>query len=319
MGYTSYTPTAASTLRVRNLDRISGAAPSFAYTADVQAGRVEAKVHERLDPRGVTRESRDSDAHPASVPVAVFFDVTGSMGHVPRTFQQRLPGLMALLTNEGYLADPQVLFGAIGDAVSDQGPVQVGQFESSIEMDDDLERIWLEGHGGGTTRESYELAHYFAARHVLSDAWERRQRKGYLFTMGDESFYPTIERSRVAHIFGDRLQEPLSTPAVVAEARQRWHVFHLHVQEGSYRDNAEILADWRGLLGPEHVILLPHAATVAEVIGLTVGLVEGTVTLEGSRAHLAQLGLDAEAIAGIAGALEAVPARAIALRDEATA
>ena len=37
--------------------------------------------------------------------------------------------------------------------------------------------------------ESYELALYFAAYKTSCDAWEKRQKKGYLFTLGDERFY----------------------------------------------------------------------------------------------------------------------------------
>src|SRR5690349_19658611 len=74
-------------------------------------------VHPRLDPRGVaTRESRDSDEHPDSLAIAVLFDVTGSMRGVPRTLQSKLPKLLGLLLRKGYATDPQILFGAIGDA-----------------------------------------------------------------------------------------------------------------------------------------------------------------------------------------------------------
>ena len=72
-------------------------------------------VHSALDPKGVgKRESRDSDEHPDSVAIAVMFDVTGSMGSVPRVLQQKLPQLLGLLLRKGYVKDPQILFGAIG-------------------------------------------------------------------------------------------------------------------------------------------------------------------------------------------------------------
>ena len=38
------------------------------------------RVHEKMNPRGASRESRDSEAHPESRAVGVLFDVTGSMG-----------------------------------------------------------------------------------------------------------------------------------------------------------------------------------------------------------------------------------------------
>lgn len=104
-----------------------------------------------MAPLGVTRESRDSAEHPNSLAIGVMFDVTGSMGSVPRTLQTKLGRLMRLLVEKGYVAHPQVLFGAIGDADSDRVPLQVGQFESGApgDQDDDLGKIYLEGGGGG--------------------------------------------------------------------------------------------------------------------------------------------------------------------------
>ena len=68
----------------------------------------------------------------------------------------------------GTPSDPQIMFGAIGDATCDRVPLQVGQFESDNRMDDDLGRIVLEGGGGGQMTESYELAMYFMARHTAT-------------------------------------------------------------------------------------------------------------------------------------------------------
>ena len=132
-------------------------------------------VHPSLDPNGVTvRESRDCDEHPRSLAIAVLFDVTGSMLEVPRQLQQKLPQLLGLVLRKGYADDPQILFGAIGDATCDRAPLQVGQFESDNRMDDDLSRILLEGGGGGQKTESYELAMYFMARHTATDCYAMR-------------------------------------------------------------------------------------------------------------------------------------------------
>ena len=114
------------------------AATARARSATATAAR--APVHPALDPFDVHgRESRDSDEHPQSLAIAVLFDVTGSMGGVPRTLQKKLPQLLGLLLRKGYATDPQIMFGAIGDATCDRAPLQVGQFESDNRMDDDLE------------------------------------------------------------------------------------------------------------------------------------------------------------------------------------
>ena len=105
---------------------------------------------------------------------------------------------MGLLLRKGYLAHPQILIGGIGDATCDRAPLQVGQFESGIEIDEDLAKLWLEGGGGGQQTESYELAMYFMARHTSIDCLEKRGQRGYLFLIGDEMPYPKVKRKEVA-------------------------------------------------------------------------------------------------------------------------
>src|SRR4051794_2395976 len=98
------------------LRRASGR-DAFEHDEDVRRGRAARGVHQKMNPLGVTaRESRDSDAHPASHAVAVLFDVTGSMQTVPRVLQENLPRLMGLLIRKGYLEHPHLLMGAVGDA-----------------------------------------------------------------------------------------------------------------------------------------------------------------------------------------------------------
>ena len=171
---------------------------AFDYSDSMhRAGRSTWRVHDTLNPWKVkARESRDSDEHPDSTAIAVMFDVTGSMGSIPVTLQKKLPELLGLLLRKGYVPDPQILFGAIGDATCDRVPLQVGQFESDNRMDDNLENIFLEGGGGGQRTESYELAMYFIARHTDIDCWNKHGRKGYLFIIGDEMAYAAGQPAR---------------------------------------------------------------------------------------------------------------------------
>ena len=85
----------------------------------------------------------------------------------------------------GYVADPQIMIGAIGDDQFDDVPLQVGQFESDNRIDDQLRDIFLEGGGGGDKREGYALAAYFLNTRAQTDAWDKRGRKGYVFFIGD--------------------------------------------------------------------------------------------------------------------------------------
>jgi hypothetical protein len=262
-------------------------------------------VHDALNPFGVTvRESRDTDEHPRSLAIAVLFDVTGSMQGVPRVLQTKLPGLLGLLlrkgsahSSRGYVADPHIMFGAIGDATCDRAPLQIGQFESDNRMDEDLGRILLEGGGGGQQTESYELAMYFMARHTSIDCFEKRGRRGYLFLIGDELAYPRVKRSEVKKIIGDDLAEDITTEAIVAELKRRYHVYYILPAGSSYVGDATVLSYWRGLLG-QNMIELDDLDAVCETIALTVGLEEGAIDLDHGLHDLADVGSTAGATVG---------------------
>ncbi|MEH1098609.1 hypothetical protein [Micromonospora sp. CPCC 205561] len=236
-------------------------------------------VHPALDPRGAVRESRDSDEHPRSTPVSVLFDVTGSMGHVPRVLQTKLPQLLGLLQRQGYARDPQIMFGAIGDATCDRVPLQVGQFESDNRMDDDLGRIVLEGGGGGQMTESYELAMYFMARHTVTDSWEKRGRRGYLFIIGDELAYPAVKAREVARLIGGGPREDVPLRHIVDEVTRRWDTYYLLPAGSHYSGNAKVLDFWRGLLG-QNAVVLDDLDAVCETIALTIGLGEQAIDLD---------------------------------------
>lgn len=238
----------------------------FAYSDDLKKqGISQWQVNPALNPRGVSRESRDSAIHPESLAIMVIFDITGSMLVVPQILQQNLPKLMATLLGKG-VAHPQVLFGAVGDAYTDKVPLQIGQFESGVEMDADVRNIFLEGRGGGQMHESYQLPIYFAARHTSIDCWEKRGKKGYLFIIGDEKMYDQVEAAQIADIIGDKLSENISTKAILAEAKGKYHIFYLIPTATSYAADPAIRSSWRAWLGDDNVRQLDKTENIAEFI-----------------------------------------------------
>lgn len=295
--------------------RAATGAPAFAYSARLSSSTLRSawKAHPRLDPKGVTlRESRDSAEHPESRAVTVLFDVTGSMHTIPQELQQKLPELLGLLLRKGYLEQPQIMFGAIGDATCDAVPLQIGQWESDNRMDQDLEHIVLEGGGGGQTTESYELALYFMARHTVMDCFEKRGEKGFLFLIGDEMAYPRVKRDEINHILGgaDRLQQDIPIAQIVAELRQRFHLYYLLPTGASHGGDRQILDFWRTLLG-QNVIELGDASAVCETIALLIGLHEG-VDLATGAADLKDFGADNHTVRTVSTALAPIAASAAA-------
>lgn len=241
-------------------------------TAQVFTSR---SIDKDMSPRGVQfRESRDSDAHPESLAIGVFLDETGSMGSIPDILvRHKLGELMNTLIAHG-VPDAQVLFGGIGDHYADHSPLQVGQFESGTdELNQWLTKIFLEG-GGGQSMESYALAWLFFARHTSIDCFEKRNQKGFLFTIGDEGVHKALERDFLTDLLGYAFYEDIPAEQLLAEAQRMYHVFHLHVTETSTGSSRGIADGWRKLL-QERLILVEDYNNIAEIIASTVAVVMG--------------------------------------------
>ena len=254
---------------------------AFSHDDDIRRGRTTAAAHDILSPKGITvRESRDSDAHPNSVAIAIFFDVTGSMGRAPRTFKTKMCGLMNTLLEKNYCVDPQILVGAVGDWHSDRVPLQIGQFESGNEIDEQLGLVYLEGNGGGQRHESYQNALYFLANKTSMDCWEKRGKKGYAFILGDELPYGGSTPKEIESIFGDKIGETVNTPDLIRQVQEKFHLFYLIPGGTSYCNDPSLRAAWESLIGKENVIDLNDPDLVCETIGGTVGMFENAITLD---------------------------------------
>ena len=265
---------------------------AFAYDADIRAGKTASKVHDKLNPHGVKwRESRDSAEHPESQAVAVLFDVTGSMGDVPRILQQNLPKLMGLLIRKGYLEHPHILVGGIGDATCDRAPLQIGQFEAGIEIENDLTNLFIEEGGGGQKTESYELAMYFMLNHTAMDCLEKRGKRGYLFIIGDEMPYKSVDPAEVVKIIGEKLQSPLSTVQVAKDLREKFDVFYILPKMTSYYYDPEVYGVWSKLFG-QHALKLEDPAAICECIASAIGVAEGKTDAESIEDDLKEVGTD---------------------------
>lgn len=290
--------------RDREDDRVRTGKSAFDYDVRLKADPRATKIaHPKMSPHRATRESRDSAAHPESVAIGVVFDVTGSMGSIPVQLQKKLPQLMGLLLRKGYVKDPQILFGAVGDYFADSVPLQIGQFESGIEMDDDLGRLFLEGGGGGSFEESYQNALYFFARHTSIDCFEKRGKKGYLFLIGDEMPYACATRKEIERLTGDSIARDLSVEDIIREAREKYHVFFVIPRGASHGADPKLRKRWSSLLGEQNVIMLDDPDGVCEAIGVAIGLVEGTANVDAIADDLADFGTKTKTASAVATAL----------------
>jgi len=241
------------------------------------------EIHESMEPsKALLREARDSGLHPNSVPIIVGLDVTGSMGYIPHQLvKDGLPNMVEAMVQKG-VKSPAILFLGIGDHETDRAPLQVGQFESGDEeLDLWLTRTWLEGRGGANSGESYHLAWYFGAKHTITDSMEKRGEKGFLFTIGDEPCLPTLPKRSVEELMGKPSQDNFKTEDLLAAAQEKYHVFHLHIMEGSNGNHS--LGYWEKLLG-QNCIQVDDHTNVGKVIAETVAShVESRVSNEPSQ------------------------------------
>lgn len=235
-------------------------------------------LHPDLNPLGVVmRESRDSDLNPISNAIIVGVDVTGSMGIIADYFVKTGLGILFQnILDRKPVTDPHLMIMAIGDANCDSAPLQVSQFEADLEIAKQLEKVYVEHGGGGNDFESYELPWYFAANHVSMDCWEKRGKKGYLFTIGDEEPSRGAIARQISEIIGDTPQIDMSLEDLYEVVSRMFHVYHIIVKEGSHCHYHfdTVKAKWTALMG-QHAIVLKDYTKLSEVIESIIEVNEG--------------------------------------------
>lgn len=264
---------------------------SFGYSSSTRSSsRSDWKAHEDLDPKKLAgkgspfegqavRESRDNADHPNSVPIATIFDATGSMGSVPRVTQEKLAGLFGLLLRQGYVEDPQIMIGAYGDAYVDRVPLQISQFESDNRIDDNLDKLFLEGGGGGNGGETLTMAWYYLAYHTATDAWEKRGKKGYAFFVADEVALDLMPEHVKDSIGDGEPMGKLDAKSLADAVSEKWDVYILLIDNlaARYQRSEKFYKD---LFGDKHVLVVEDPASVTETIALAIGALEGTIDLD---------------------------------------
>lgn len=232
-----------------------------------------------LDPKGVAvRESRDSEFNPESNAIIVGIDVTGSMGILADTIARKNLGvLFQEILDRKPVSDPHLMFMAIGDVAYDSSPLQVSQFEADDKIIGQLTDIHIEHGGGGNSTESYNFPWYFAALHTSIDCMEKRGKKGYLFTIGDEETPNPLSPADINKVLGYTPEAAMSNEDLLELVGRSYHVFHLMVEEGSHMrtHHDRVVSKWTTLLGQRAIRLSDHTK-LSEVIVSLIQVTEGT-------------------------------------------
>jgi len=213
-------------------------------------------------------------------PLVILCDVTGSMGEWPATIFSKLPYLE--LEGQEYLGkDMEIAWGAIGDAqCGDRYPFQMRKFTKGTELKDELQKLVIEGGGGGGMRESYELAALYCARNVnMPNAISP-----ICIIIGDEGFYDIVNKEDAKKFSFASLQSRMTGKEVFEELQRKFSVYLIRKPygrvvkktDGSYdfssfgdgmsANDRTIYKQWQEILGPDRIVMLPEAGRVVDVI-----------------------------------------------------
>lgn len=231
------------------------------------------KVDPRFDPKFIrVREARDSEDHPESMPIIIGLDVTGSMGYLAEAVaKDALNETMMKLYSTNAVKDPALMFAAYGDYMDD-APLQVTQFESDIRIAEQLLDLWLEN--GGQCKVVPNLLWYFAAEHTDLDNYNKRKKKGFLFTIGDytDCRLNTSEIEECAkRVFGENIK--FDTKKILKKTTEKFEVFHLSLDSDGMKAESivSLLPGHTMVIAPDEIDAIPEIliSTMQMVNGLS--------------------------------------------------
>lgn len=196
----------------------------------------------------------------AKTPIVIVLDVTGSNINFARLVYDKFPMFYGELEQKGYLKDFDISICAVGDVYTDDYPIQINDFAKGLEIDSNLEKLVLEGAGGGQVQESYELmAHYLA-----NNTEFRKDANPMVFFVADEAPYKDLNLSQA---------EGIGIPAEKGykpfEALNKKFKDNVFVMLNRYCGNkfrSDITDAWKEVLPPEHVVRIPEEKAIIDLI-----------------------------------------------------
>ncbi len=223
---------------------------SRSISTDSSAAEIFRKsvLQDKYNPRFIqVRESCDSDDSPASTPIIIAFDVTGSMGYLAAEIAKNsLNKTILELYDKQPVTNPHVMCAAITQPIPDGG-LQVTQFEADIRVVEQLLDLKV-GFGGNIY--SYDsLVWYFAAKHTSIDSFKKRGKKGFLFCIGDEvcgyARHEKLSKNEILRVFGDKADHDYPLRELADMALEQYEIFHIVTDN---RTGTRVFDSWNDFL-----------------------------------------------------------------------
>ncbi len=210
-------------------------------------------------------------------PLVCPLDGTGSMGTLPRILCDKWPMIAGQIAMQKYLDDVMVSLAIVGDVESDRGPIQTCDFAKIRDLDPWLQKLWIEGRGGGQHFESYEfMAYYYARCYDMRNA----ENPMLIFT-GDEGFREYLSSQKLREHFGGEHQD-VTASEIFDELKKKFkgNLFLIHRYYSGYDLDKEIVTQWTRVLGKENVVKLETETAVGDIMLGIIALASRSRTLD---------------------------------------
>ena len=207
-------------------------------------------------------------------PIIIFLDVTGSNTSFAKIVYDKMPMFFGQIEQKGYLKDFEISVCAVGDAYTDDYPLQIADFAKGTDIDTWLEQLVLEGAGGGQCCETYELAAYYALHNF---EFNDKDCKPIIFFIGDEAPYDTVSRSLIKRYVDEDTHEEsdVQTKDVFKELLKKIPntFMFLNPYQGYYvRD--DIVKTWRGAFETKsHNLITMQRDNEKAIVDLMLGVI----------------------------------------------
>jgi len=242
---------------------------SYSYDRDVYSGSsydswgassysatkfTRSTIHDDLKPEGKKIISKSKN------PIIIALDVTGSNIDFARLVYDKLPMFYGQIEEKGYLKDFDICICAVGDVKSDNYPIQIGTPAKGLEIDSWLEKIVLEGNGGGNDTESYEImAHYLA-----NNCEFEKGANPTVFFIADESAVKTVSASECERL-GIKCDENYNPwPKLNKVFNNNVYVMLNKYCGRSFRDS--FTRSWQEVLPKQHTIRIPEEKAIVDLM-----------------------------------------------------
>lgn len=239
----------------------------------------KSSLDEMLDPKKWRiRESVDGPDNPEATPIIIGLDVTGSMLPVLDNIARKgLKTICEEIYNRKAVSNPHICVLGIGDMECDRSPFQATQFEADIRIFEQLEKLYLEEGGGGNNHESYILAWYFAKYRTKTNSFNKRGRKGFIFTIGDEEITPKITEEELKKHLGETQTRTFHARELFELTCPEWNIYHIIIKEGNHASKFldAVKKSWENVIGIQKTILADDYTKIAEIIVSVMELMSG--------------------------------------------